>query len=103
MVWAYALLLGRAGERDDVGALEHVAEVGPIGERGAAGDVAEMRTVGIDDVVVPVGLEDPAVRLVVALVGGDAVGAVENGEEVGQQVDQHSTVERPARGRRGNR
>ena len=27
----------------------------------------------------------------VALVGGDAVGAIENGKEIRQQVDQHST------------
>jgi hypothetical protein len=50
-----------------------------------------MRTVRIDDVVVPVGFEKTAVGVEVALVGGDAVGAIENGKEIRQQVDQHST------------
>ena len=98
-----APLFGAAGERDDVGALEHLLEVGAIGQRRGADDVPEVGAVGIDDVVVPVGLEETAVSGVVALVGGDAVGAVENGEEIGQQVDQHSTGKRPARGRRGDR
>jgi hypothetical protein len=43
------------------------------------------------------------VGVVVALVGGDAVGAIENGEEIWQQVDQHSTGKRPARGQLGDR
>jgi hypothetical protein len=33
----------------------------------------------------------------VTVIGGDAVGAIEYGEEIGQQVDQHSTGESPAR------
>jgi hypothetical protein len=37
----------------------------------------------------------------VALVGGDAISAIEYGEEIRQQVDQHSTGKRPARGQRG--
>ena len=50
-----------------------------------------MRTLGVDDVVVPVRLEDLAVGVEVALVGGEAVGAIENGKKIGQQIDQHST------------
>jgi hypothetical protein len=45
----------------------------------------------IDDVVLPVGLENPSVIVEVALVGGEAVGALENGEKIREQVDQHST------------
>src|SRR5437764_2270915 len=33
----------------------------------------------------------------VAMIGGDAVGAIEYGEEIWQQVDQHSTGKPPAR------
>ena len=58
---------------------------------GRADDVDEVRPFGIDDVVLPVGLENPSVVVEVALVGGEAVGALENGEEIRQQVDQHST------------
>jgi hypothetical protein len=36
----------------------------------------------------------------VALVGGDAIGALQYGEKIRQQVDQHSTGKRPAGGRR---
>ena len=86
-----ALLLGVSRERDDVGALEHRRQIRAIGEHGRPHDVREVRTVGIDDVVVPVRLEDSAVGFEVALVGGEAVGAIENGEKIGQQVDQHST------------
>ena len=50
-----------------------------------------MRAFRIDNVVLPVRLEKSAVGLEVTLVGGDAVGAIENSEEIWQQVDQHST------------
>ena len=89
-------LLGRAREGDDVGALEHVTQVRSIGQRSGANDVTEVGPVGIDDVVVPVGLEDSAVDFEVALVGGDAIGAIEYSEKIRQQVDQHSTGKRPA-------
>src|SRR5262249_51544560 len=42
-------------------------------------------------------LEDFSVFAVVALIGGEAVGAIQNSKEIGQQIDQHSTE---ARGRR---
>ncbi len=77
------------GECDDVGASEHRVQVGAIGGDGRAHDLVEVRAVGVDDVVVPVRGEQRPVRLEVALVGGDAILALENGEEIGQQVDQH--------------
>ena len=39
----------------------------------------------------PVRFKETAMSFEVALVGGDAVGAIEYGEKVWQQVDQHST------------
>ena len=90
------LLLGRPRERDDVSAGEHVAQVRAVSQCSGTNDVAEVRTIRIDDVVVPVGLEDSAVGFEVALVGGDAIGAIEYSEKIRQQVDQHSTGKRPA-------
>src|SRR5476651_1220250 len=93
-----AALFRGACQRDDVRTLEHLAEIGAVRERGAPYDVGEMRAFGVNDVVVPVRLEKMAVGFVVSLVCGDAVGAIENGEKIRQQVDQHSTGKRPARG-----
>ncbi len=93
-----ALLLGGPGERDHIGPLEHLLQIAAIGESGCPNDIAEVRTLGIDDVILPVGLEESTVGFEVTLIGGDAVGAIEYGEEIGQQVDQHSTGKPPARG-----
>jgi hypothetical protein len=84
-----ALLFGRAGEGDDIGALEHRPEVGPVSERGGANDFEKVWAVGIDDVVVPVGFEEAAVGGEVALVGGETIWAAENREEIRQQVNEH--------------
>ena len=92
-----ALLLGGSGERDHIGPLKHLLQIGAIGERGRSYDVAEVWPFGIDDVVLPVRLEETTVGFEVAVIGGDAIGAMEYGEEIGQQVDQHSTGEPPAR------
>ncbi len=81
---------------DNVSPLEHVPQVGAIGQRRGANDVTEVRAVGVNDVIVPVGLEDSAVGFVVALVGGDAIRAIKYSEKIRQQVDQHSTGKRPA-------
>src|SRR5476649_323878 len=62
-----------------------------------------MRTSRIYNVVLPVGLENPAMSFEITLVGGDAVGATEYGKKIRQQVDQHSTGKLPARGRRKTR
>lgn len=48
-----------------------------------------MRAVGVEDVVVPVGFEKGAVTVIVALVGGNPVGAVEYGKEIRKQIDEH--------------
>ncbi len=48
-----------------------------------------MRAVRVENVVVPVGFEKGAVAVVVALVGGDPVGAVEYGKEIRKQIDEH--------------
>ena len=102
-------LFGRSCKGDDVRALEHRAQIGAIGQSRRADDVTEMRAVGVNDVVVPVRLEDSAVGFEVALVGGDAIGAIEYSEKIRQQVDQHSTGKRPpgdqrrAHQRRGRR
>jgi len=92
------LRLRVAHERHDVGALQHGAEIAAVGKYGRTHDVGEMRTVGVDHVVVPVRLKQPAVALEEAAVGGDSVRAVENCEEIRQQVDQH--FDRPIRVKR---
>src|SRR5204862_3459135 len=97
--WHGSELLGKAPTRlsggpsecDDVHPLEHLSQIGAISQRRRPDDVTEVRAVGIDDVVLPVGLEDAAVGFEVTLVGGDAISAIEYGEKVRQQVDQHST------------
>jgi hypothetical protein len=48
-----------------------------------------MRTFRVDDVVVPVCLQQSPVGGVVSLVGGYPVGALQDCEEIGQQVDEH--------------
>jgi hypothetical protein len=93
---AAAALLSRSGERDHVGSLEHLFEIGSICQRSRPDDVDEMGTFGIDDVILPVRLEETAVGFEVAMIGGDAVGATEYGEKIWQQVDQHSTGKPPA-------
>ncbi len=78
-----ALLLGVACERHHIGALEHRPQIRTRRGDGRSHDVHVVRTVGIDHIIVPVRLEDLAVTVEVALVGGLSVGAIENGEEVG--------------------
>jgi hypothetical protein len=48
-----------------------------------------VRTIGLYDVIRPVGFEETAVVVEVAVICRDAIGAVQDCEEVGQQVDQH--------------
>ena len=77
------------GQGDHVHPLEHRAQVVAVGGDGGGDDVGEVRALRVDDVVLPVRLEQRAVGVEVAAVGGGAVGARENGEEVGEQIDQH--------------
>ena len=92
-----ALLLGVSRERDDVDAVEHRRQIRSTGGQARSHDVHEMRTIGIDDVVVPVGFENLLMSSEVALVSGEAIGAVENSKKVRQQIDQHSTRTRGGR------
>jgi len=77
-----ALLRGGAGERNDVGALEHGAKIRTISQCSELHYVAEMGPVRVEDVVVPVRLEKTSVSFEVAKVGGDAISAIEYSEEV---------------------
>ena len=51
-----ALLFGLAGKGDDISPLEHRPEVSPVGHGRRSHDVRKMRTVGVEDVIVPVRL-----------------------------------------------
>jgi hypothetical protein len=48
-----------------------------------------VRTIGLYYVIRPVGFEETAVVVEVAKICRDAIGAVQDCEEIGQQVDQH--------------
>jgi hypothetical protein len=48
-----------------------------------------MRTIRVDDVVVPVGLQQPPMGSVVPLVSSDPIGALENCEKIREQIDEH--------------
>jgi hypothetical protein len=63
----------------------------------------EVWTFRVDDVVLPVRLEQRAVRVEVAAVGGGAVRAREDGEKVGEQIDQHLDQRRRAHQRHTRR
>jgi hypothetical protein len=92
-------MLGIARQRDDIGALQHCAEITPVRVHRRVYDITKVRTFGIDDVIVPVCLEKTAVRGEVAVVGSGSVSAIENGKEIWQQVDQH--LDQSAGRRRG--
>jgi hypothetical protein len=92
-----ALLLRVSRERDDIDAVEHRRQIRSTSRQARSHDVHEVWTVGIDDVVVPVRFEDLLMSSEVALVSGEAIGAVENSKKIRQQVDQHSTRTRGGR------
>jgi hypothetical protein len=54
-----------------------------------------MRTVRVEDVVVPVGLEERTVSIEVAKIGSNPIRAVQNREEIRNQIDEH---QQPGRG-----
>ena len=89
------LLFRSLGERHDIGSLEHGAKISAARANDGVDDVKKVGTIRINDVVLPVGVEDAAVGFEVALVGGDRVGALKGGEEIRKQVDKH---QRPGRG-----
>lgn len=84
-----AMCFRGACECHDVDSVEHVPQVVTRRMYRGANYLVEVRSFGIEHVVDPVRLEDPAVRFVVLEVGGDAISAVEDGEKVGNQIDQH--------------
>jgi hypothetical protein len=84
-----ALIFSVPCESDDVHPLEHRAEISTSGKGGGFNDLGEMRTVGLDDVIGPVRFEETTVVVEVAEICRDAIGAVQDCEEIGQQVDQH--------------
>ncbi len=85
----FTLVLGVSGQRHHVHPLEHCAEIHSSSERGGLHHLGEMRTIGLYDVIRPVGFEETAVVVEVAVICRDAIGAVQDCEEIGQQVDQH--------------
>ena len=84
-----ALVFSVSRESDDVHPLEHRAQISPSCKSSRSDYFREMRAIRLDDVVRPVGFEETAVVVEVAEICRDAIGAVQDCEEVGQQVDQH--------------
>src|SRR5688572_8030645 len=66
-----ALRFGVTNERHHVRPLQNGTQIASVRQHGRSDDVHEVRTVGVDDVIVPVGLQQPAVTLEVAAVGGE--------------------------------
>lgn len=48
-----------------------------------------MRSIWVEDIVVPIGFKEGTVAVVVTLVGGDPVGAVEYCKEIWKEIDEH--------------
>ena len=74
----------------DIGALEHRAKIAAVGAHRLADDIQEVRAARLDDVVVPIRAEQWAIRFEVAVVCCDRIDALQHGEEVRQQIDEHS-------------
>jgi hypothetical protein len=96
---ARCLLLRSPGERHHIRSLEHVLEVRAISEGSRTNYVGKVWPFRIHDVVVPIWLEETTMGLKVAMVGGDAIGVIEDCEKIRQQVDQHSGRKLPAKER----
>ena len=67
-----------------------VVDDGVRGER-TLDDAFRLGTVEIEDVILPVGGEDGTVCFEVAMKSGEPISGLENGEELGNEVDQHAT------------
>src|SRR5690606_25426898 len=92
-----------AVDRDQVGAsgeylvcspgnvvlLEHRVQIGAIGLDRRAHDVQKVGPVGIENVVMPIGIQETAMRLVVRAIGSDSIGALQYGEKVRNEIDEH--------------
>jgi hypothetical protein len=72
-----ALLCCSSRERDDISSFQHRTQIRTICKRCKLYYVPKMGTVGVQDVVMPVGLEEAAMRFEVAEVGSDAISAIE--------------------------
>jgi hypothetical protein len=77
-----ALLRRGASERNNVGSLEHGTKVRTISKCSELHYVTKVRTVRVEDVVVPVRFEETPVGFEVAKVGSDAISAIEYSEEI---------------------
>jgi hypothetical protein len=93
-----ALRFGEASQRNDVDAREHGTKVIAVCVSRGANYFLEVRALGIEDVVRPVGLEYSAMSFEVAQISCDAIGAVYDSEEIWEQVDQHRRQENTAFG-----
>jgi len=89
-----ALLLGVTGQGDYVHSLEHCSKITASSKGRSPGNIGEVWSVRIENVICPVCLKDISVGVEVAVIGRDAIGAVKNCEEIRQQVNQH---QRPGR------
>ena len=79
----------RRAHTDDIQTLEHRSQIYATRESGRAHYFLEVRAGRIEDVVVPVRLEERAVAVEVAVIRGDPVGAVVDCKEIRKKIDQH--------------
>ena len=70
-------------------ALEHAEKVGPVGRHRLADDLTDVWPGRVDDVVVPVRGQERLVGSEVALIGRDPIRALQHGQEIREQIDQH--------------
>jgi hypothetical protein len=77
-----ALVRCGASKRHDVGPLEHGTKVRAVCQGSKLHYIAEMRPVRVEDVVMPIRLEETAMGFEVAMVGSDAISAIEYCEKV---------------------
>jgi hypothetical protein len=76
------LCFGRSGERNDVRPLEHGAEVRTIRERSELYYVSKVGAVGVENVIVPVRFQETPMSFEIAVVGSDAISAIEYSKKI---------------------
>jgi hypothetical protein len=76
------LLFGGSCERHYVCSLEHRAQIGAICQRSELHYVSKVRAVRVENVVVPISLEEASVSFEVAVIGCDAISAIKYGKKV---------------------
>src|SRR5687767_3010888 len=69
-------------ERHHISALDHRPQVGSIGQRSQLHYGSELGTVRVENVVVPVRFQKSPMSLEVAVVGCDAISAIQYGKKV---------------------